>query len=1120
MATRGALPKKREIDAVSGCRLSAGLYVSLYEIPGLASSAIVANSASAHAALSRRRCIACDVLDHHCCSSLRFTSSTVLWPWRTVNDCRELALTTPNLRIRPAGGPHVEKPDLNSISSLLRIWNTAPSSSLNRAGSTSSSELDLLMPSSITSTPQRPANIISTSVSIKVVGNDVLALGVAQVRCLVADTAQRLGQGRAAQRLVAASQVNKHQDRLADILHTAQLRRPGLGNVADNRESRDDNRHGGGHCLEAAIAAGLGTAVLPRRLHRCRVLADGDLQAEARAQLLANGVDSFVQSSTLAGVVDGSHPVGRQLHARQAAAQIGCAEVHQTLNDRHAGRSSRRNQRQRGLLAHRHGLARAHLAVDREAASSDRNIGNRGLPGTDHLVAGDKATDGTITDGDQERLGADRGHQQHAAGRLAQQLGVAQVLAVRLADALHRVEHSQLGLARLHNALQTAVLGEQSRHGHVDWVEGTSIAVGDDEAGHAVGVLGNDSADIGVAAALAVADAHETVVALGVDQQHVALLGFVAPNLQRAHALVRALDLAQLELAAEAGVVDELGQRVGQTAGADVVDHGNGVLVAQGHARVDDHLRAALNLGVAALHTVKVELGRGLTTGIAGSSTATKADQHGRATQHNNMGAVLNIARVLERVLGAHSAQTTGNQDGLVEAAELAGLVVLAVVGKQRAEDTRQARPAKLVVVAGRANGRVQHNVQTAGVVGRLANVDIPGRGQLGDQQIRDPETAETSLGRGAATDSTLVTDLTTGTGSRTLEGRDGSGVVVGLDLGQEARLLSLLDEAPDACVIVGGPELRRLGVEHGGVVAVRGHSVAAVAFVGVADHLEQRLGLELAVNGPAGVELLVAAVLRVDLGKAEQLNIVGAAAERAELVDEVRHLVLVQGKALGTVVGAQHVDGLGAGLAEQIDGLEGAAVLVGKHAGQVGLVADGDGLGHAVVDEVAEGQSSSVDARVGQGLGELNGHSTAALDALDLGAKTTHSRNAGSLGAPGRDVAGGNGNGRGEAGSGGDGRIAGRARGLGQRQQLLEPVNDVVGRSALLQADVVRPVATDGRDLERTRGIDAVRELLRLRRRVAGLSRQGEEHGGHGRGCRGLEVGRRGLRGDKMSRN
>ena len=64
------------------------------------------------------------------------------------------------------------------------------------------------------------------------------------------------------------------------------------------------------------------------------------------------------------------------------------------------------------------------------------------------------------------------------------------------------------------------------------------------------------------------------------------------------------MDVAQVE--ASAGGFDELGQAVGETAGADVVDGQHGVVRAEGDAAVDHLLAAAFHLGIAALDGVKV----------------------------------------------------------------------------------------------------------------------------------------------------------------------------------------------------------------------------------------------------------------------------------------------------------------------------------------------------------------------------------------------------------------------------------------------------------------------------------------------------------------------------------
>ena len=107
--------------------------------------------------------------------------------------------------------------------------------------------------------------------------------------------------------------------------------------------------------------------------------------------------------------------------------------------------------------------------------------------------------------------------------------------------------------------------------------------------------------------ALAFAQDGEIGDAVGVDGEDVALLGFVAPDLERRHAGIVAGDGPQLDRCAPSGAVDQLGKRVGQPPGADVVNGANRVGGAELPAPVDDLLAAALHLRVLALHGREVE---------------------------------------------------------------------------------------------------------------------------------------------------------------------------------------------------------------------------------------------------------------------------------------------------------------------------------------------------------------------------------------------------------------------------------------------------------------------------------------------------------------------------------
>ncbi|GJC81968.1 hypothetical protein ColLi_04805 [Colletotrichum liriopes] len=664
--------------------------------------------------------------------------------------------------------------------------------------------------------------------------------------------------------------VDVHEDRLANVLDAAQLGSPGVAHVIDDGNSGDDDGHGRRDALSLARLA-----VLPRRLHRGGVLADGDGNLELRAQLHADSADGLVETGTLARVVDGGHPVGGQLHAVQLTKEVGGAEVEQTLGDRHAGRGSRGDESELRLLSHSHDLAGAGVGAEAERGCGDGAVGDGGLPGTDHLVADGQAANGPVADGDEERLGADGRHAEDALRSGGNEGGrVGGLGNAGCSQSGGGGEGRQIQSAGLDDTLEAAARREEGVEGEIDG-HGVlrRVAVAEGQLGVALGIFGNDSPNIREGAPFAAcgfgqrgskggrltADADEAVDVILVDKQDVTLLSLVAPNLQRAHAAVCAVDLTELELATEASILDKFGEGVGQTASADIVDHGNGVLLAKGGAGVDDHLGAALHLGVATLNTGEIQLGGVLVRGTAGGGSSTETDEHGGATEDDSVGAIVDVSKLLESVLRADGSDTTGDHDGLVVTTPL-GRVLLANVGQESAEATEQAGSAELVVEASTTDGSLQHDVKTAGKVGGLAKVNLPGGLLIGNQQVRHPETAESGLGGRTPTDGALVANFTSGTSGGTGEGGDGGRVVVRLDLDEDVN--DLLGELPATSRVVRGPEAGSLSLENGGVVTVGGDGEVGVGFMGVLDHLEETLAHLLLVNGPVGVELLVAAVL------------------------------------------------------------------------------------------------------------------------------------------------------------------------------------------------------------------------------------------------------------------
>ena len=154
--------------------------------------------------------------------------------------------------------------------------------------------------------------------------------------------------------------------------------------------------------------------------------------------------------------------------------------------------------------------------------------------------------------------------------------------------------------------------------------------------------------------------------------------------------------------------------------------------MALGHqpALVDDLLGAALDLRVAALHRVKVEVRRVVAGGHGAGGAAAHANAHARAAELDQQRARRKLDLV--RLRGIDHAQAAGQHDRLVVAALLGlrlrrascvldrvaqALLVLAKV-------TQQIGPAKLVVERRPAQRPLDHDLQRAGNVRRLAVIN------------------------------------------------------------------------------------------------------------------------------------------------------------------------------------------------------------------------------------------------------------------------------------------------------------------------------------------------------------------------------------------------------------
>ena len=283
---------------------------------------------------------------------------------------------------------------------------------------------------------------------------------------------------------------------------------------------------------------------------------------------------------------------------------------------------------------------------------------------------------------------------------------------------------------------------------------------------------------------------------------------------------------------------------------------------------VDHLLRAALDLGVAALHRVEVERGGVAAGGHAARRAAAHADAHARAAELDQQRAGGEFFLVRLRV--AHGAEAARDHDRLVIAALHAGHLLL-VDAKVAAE----IGPAELVVERGAAERALGHDLQRAGdVLGLAGAVLLPRLLQTGQVQVAHAEAGEAGLRARAAAHRAFVADLAAGAGARAGERRDRGRVVVRLHLHQHVRGFGARLVHRRVGEAARRPALDGAAAHHRGVVAVGRDRALRAHLLGVADHLEHRVFLRHAVDREARVEDLVPAVFAVGLREHHQLHV------------------------------------------------------------------------------------------------------------------------------------------------------------------------------------------------------------------------------------------------------
>ena len=143
---------------------------------------------------------------------------------------------------------------------------------------------------------------------------------------------------------------------------------------------------------------------------------------------------------------------------------------------------------------------------------------------------------------------------------------------------------------------------EQHFHWHIDRAI-AEIPVGDDEI-----ALACKSTDDGDRTAFAFAKGSKILYAVLRDNQHIAFLGLIAPDVHGRHARLGVCNFTQLYLRAKFAVINRFRHSVRQATRANVVNQQDWSLLAHGPAAVDNLLRTPLHLRVAALHRRKIEI--------------------------------------------------------------------------------------------------------------------------------------------------------------------------------------------------------------------------------------------------------------------------------------------------------------------------------------------------------------------------------------------------------------------------------------------------------------------------------------------------------------------------------
>ncbi|CCX63388.1 putative uncharacterized protein [Bacteroides sp. CAG:598] len=383
------------------------------------------------------------------------------------------------------------------------------------------------------------------------------------------------------------------------------------------------------------------------------------------------------------------------------------------------------------------------------------------------------------------------------------------------------------------------------------------------------------------------------------DEQSHALLALVGDDFLGREGLVADGQLAHVDVSAT--LFHQLAEAVHVSSRAVVVDGNDGVylFLAEGAHHVVGTL---LHFGVGALDGVQFDAATVSSRIDRRYRSAAQTDAIVVATHYDDLVACFGFA--LEAIALGTVTYASGQHDDLVVAVNFFFLFMLE--GQHRTADERLA---ELVAEVAGAVRRLDEDLLGCLIQPFAHGQDFFPLASFLRAGVGGHVDGRTCDGPGTLSTTHTVADFTTRTRRCAVERLHGGGEVVRLGL-QGDDALDVLHLEVVGLGVVGGSELLddwTFGKGH--VVLVGRYDFVGVFLCGLLDHLEERGFLLHTVDDERTAEDFVAAMLGVDLGKAEHFGVGQRAAEVLLYLLQVVHFLLGEGQTFLLVVGFEVFD-------------------------------------------------------------------------------------------------------------------------------------------------------------------------------------------------------------------